>query len=113
MNGMNLIQLEKKKCEALFSKQLLIYVFASLLGLPLSRLVNRRCRQDVNIYVLALLQEQGRRLHLSWDLNYSYLFFNDFNFIVNIAVVVALPSCSVRSLLVKMKGRLPKELVMY
>ena len=25
---------------------------------------------------------QGRRLHLSWDFNYSYIFFNDFNFIV-------------------------------
>ena len=46
------------------------------------------CRQDVDVYVLALLEEQGRRLHLSWDFNYSYLFFNDFNFFVNKAVVV-------------------------
>ena len=59
----------------------------------------RRCRQDVNFYVLALYVEQGRRLHLSWDFNYSYLFFNDFNFIVILAVVVALPSYSVRSLI--------------
>ena len=52
--------------------------------LPLLRLV-----------IPTLLEEQGRRLHLSWDSNYSYLFFSNFNFIVNIAVVVALPSCSV------------------
>ena len=25
------------------------------------------------MYVLALLEEQGRRLYLSWDFNYSYL----------------------------------------
>ena len=33
-----------------------------------------------------------------WDFNYSYLFFNDFNFIVHITVVVALPSYSVYKL---------------
>ena len=41
-------------------------------------------------------EKQGRRLHLSWDLNYSYLFLNDFHFIVFVAV--ALPSCRLKSL---------------
>ena len=54
MNGINLIELEKKKCMALSSKQLLVLVLAHLLSLPFSQLVCRRCRQDVNIYVLTL-----------------------------------------------------------
>ena len=39
----------------------------------------------------------GRRPHLSWDLNYSYIFFSDSNFNLFVAVDVALPSCSLRS----------------
>ena len=39
MNAIKLIQLEKKKCEPLFSKNLLIYVFANLLSLLFSRLL--------------------------------------------------------------------------
>ena len=65
MNGINLIQLVKKKCVALFSKHL-----AHLLGLPFSRLVIPTLLTGLydSIYVLALKEEQGRRLHLSWDL---------------------------------------------
>lgn len=60
-----------------------------------------RCRHDVKIYIWRSICEQRSRLHLSWNFNYSWSFLNNSKLNVLLAGGVALPSCSLRSLIYK------------